>query len=274
MEKTAEKYVVDAGAHGGASVYISRVVYIIATVALANSYILLKTGAAPVWTVAIAAVVWAFMCVKPRFDNKRLLKKRLGTCRNGTELILIFLASCVGSAAFFALTVCGAMPFAPGGMAFVAAAPDIITIVITEAVVFWCGIIRIYMSSAQIGVKWRVIGIVCGMIPVAHLIALGKIMSLASREIVFESEKLMLDEARAGDAVCATKYPILMVHGVFFRDFRYVNYWGRIPAELEKNGARIFYGDHQSAAAVADSGQEIADRIQQVLAETGLRKLI
>ena len=165
------------------------------------------------------------------------------------------------------------MPFAPGGMTLKAAAPDIITVFIVEAIAFWCGIIRIYVSSAQIGLKWRVIGIVCGMIPVAHFIALGKIMSLARREIVFENKKLALDSARASDAVCRTKYPILMVHGVFFRDFRYLNYWGRIPAELERNGAKIFYGEHQSAAAVADSGQEIADRIQQVLDKTGAEKV-
>ena len=46
-----------------------------------------------------------------------------------------------------------------------------------------------------------------------------------------------------------------------------------LKAELEKNGARIFYGNHQSAAAVADSGREIADRIQEVLAETGAEKV-
>ena len=28
-----------------------------------------------------------------------------------------------------------------------------------------------------------------------------------------------------------------MVHGVFFRDFRYFNYWGRIPKELKRHGA-------------------------------------
>lgn len=273
MEKTADKYAAMISSPSGASVYITRVIYTIATILLANSYILVKTGAAPAWALITLAAVFALMCVKPRFDQKRLLKKRLRTCRAGTELILIFLMSCVGSAAFFALTVCGAMPFAPGGMTLKAAAPDIITIVIAEAIVFWCGIIRIYASSAQIGLKWRVIGIVCGMIPVAHLIALGKIMSIARREIVFENTKLAIDEARAADAVCRTKYPILMVHGVFFRDFRYVNYWGRIPAELEKNGARIFYGEHQSASAVADSGQEIADRIQQVLAKTGAEKV-
>ncbi len=42
---------------------------------------------------------------------------------------------------------------------------------------------------------------------------------------------------------------------------------------LEANGATIFYGNHQSAASVADSGREIADRIQQILKETGCGKV-
>ena len=273
MEKTAEKYRAQFGAPRGAGAYITRLVYALVTVALGNSYILVKTGAAPAWAIAIIAAVFLFMCVKPYFGAKKFLKKRLRTCRSGTELIIIFLMSCIGSAVFIALTISGAMPFAPGGMTLKAASPDLITLAAAEAVVFWCGIIRIYVSSAQIGIKWRVIGIICGMIPIAHLIALGKILSTACRETDFENEKLMIDAARAGDKVCATKYPILMVHGVFFRDFRYLNYWGRIPAELEKNGARIFYGNHQSAAAVADSGREIADRIQEVLAETGAEKV-
>ena len=60
---------------------------------------------------------------------------------------------------------------------------------------------------------------------------------------------------------CETKYPILLVHGVFFRDSTRINYWGRIPKELEKNGAKIYYGNHQSADSVKKSGEEIAERI-------------
>ena len=46
------------------------------------------------------------------------------------------------------------------------------------------------------------------------------------------TQKWELDEVRAESEVCKTKYPLLMVHGVFFRDFRCLNYWGRIPREL------------------------------------------
>jgi len=142
-----------------------------------------------------------------------------------------------------------------------------------EALVFWDGIIRVYSSSVQLGIRIRVIGIICGMIPVAHLIALGVIIRTVTREVAFENQKLLLNESRREKQICATKYPVLLIHGVFFRDFRYFNYWGRIPGELESNGARIFYGNHQSAASVSDSGREIGNRILQIVKETGCEKV-
>jgi triacylglycerol lipase len=64
-----------------------------------------------------------------------------------------------------------------------------------------------------------------------------------------------------------------MVHGVFFRDSRYFNYWGRIPKELEQNGAAIYYGNHQSAASIEKSGEELAQRIRELVAELGCEKV-
>lgn len=78
---------------------------------------------------------------------------------------------------------------------------------------------------------------------------------------------------RKEQRICSTKYPILMVHGVFFRDFEHLNYWGRIPAELEANGAVICYGNHNSAAAVRDSAKELAERIHQIVIKTGCEKV-
>lgn len=78
---------------------------------------------------------------------------------------------------------------------------------------------------------------------------------------------------RCGERVCATKYPILLVHGVFFRDFKYLNYWGRIPKELEKNGARIYYGNHNSASSVAESAKQLKARILEITKESGCEKV-
>ena len=106
-----------------------------------------------------------------------------------------------------------------------------------------------------------------------NLVVLNHLIHLASEEAVFENQKIRSNQERGLDKVCDTRYPILMVHGVFFRDFRYFNYWGRIPGELKKNGARIYYGNHQSAAAVKDSGEELRRRILEILEETGAGKV-
>ncbi len=138
---------------------------------------------------------------------------------------------------------------------------------------FWNGVITVYAASVQLGIRRRFLGILCGMIPIVNLFALSRILRVVSDEIRFESEKDRLDRQRRDQQICKTRYPLLLVHGVFFRDYRYVNYWGRIPAALERNGARIFYGNHQSAAAVADSAQELTDRIKAIVEETGCEKV-
>ena len=117
------------------------------------------------------------------------------------------------------------------------------------------------------------IGILCGLIPVAHLFVLKTIISTCRAEVEFENEKEQLNAQRRDRQICKTKYPLLLVHGVFFRDYKAVNYWGRIPKELERNGATVFYGNHQSALSVADSGSELAQRIKQIVSETGCEKV-
>ena len=140
-------------------------------------------------------------------------------------------------------------------------------------VVFWVGILCVYLTSAQLGLRLRLIGLICGLIPIANLIILFFILKTTTAECLFEIGKEQRNRQRRDQRICATKYPILMVHGVFFRDFKYVNYWGRIPKELEANGATIFYGNQPSAASVADSAAVLKERILQILAETGAEKV-
>jgi len=149
----------------------------------------------------------------------------------------------------------------------------ILLIIAVEIIAFWIGICLVYFNSAQIGIKLRAVGIIVGMIPILNIIVLFKIIGVTGREYKVEKEKYKLNEARANNKICKTKYPLLMVHGVFFRDSEHFNYWGRIPKELEKNGATIFYGNHQSAASVSDSAEEIAIRIKEILKETGAKKV-
>lgn len=142
-----------------------------------------------------------------------------------------------------------------------------------EAIVFWNGMACLYIYSVQLGIRWRVIGALCGMIPVLQLVVLYRIMQVVSTEVEVESARIRLNNARRGERVCATKYPILLVHGVFFRDSKHLNYWGRIPDDLTLNGATVYYGHQHSAASVPECGQELADRIRAIINETGCEKV-
>lgn len=150
---------------------------------------------------------------------------------------------------------------------------SLVTVILAELILFWNGIIRVYCTSVQLGIKWRIIGIVCGWIPIAHIYVLVKIMNITAEEAEFELQKLELNSARQENDICKTRYPLLMVHGVFFRDTRFFNYWGRIPGELIKNGAVIYYGQQQSAASVKSSGEELAERIKSIIKDTGCEKV-
>ena len=204
----------------------------------------------------------------PTIGNRKLPKLRLRICADGCELLIYFLISVSCSVIWLAVKL-PTMFFEQRGMWFA----DLLCVILAEAAVFWNGILRVYLTSAQIGVKWRTIGIICGWIPIANLIVLIRIIRLASEECRFESKKIWSAMERAPEKLCGTRYPILMVHGVFFRDYKYFNYWGRIPKELEAHGAKIFYGNHQSAASVADSGAELTERIREITAQTGCGKV-
>ncbi len=148
-----------------------------------------------------------------------------------------------------------------------------VLVVLGCAALFWAGIILVYLFCGQLGIRWRVLGILFSWIPPVNLILLCIIITTADREYRTERQKYRLDVSRAALRVCATKYPILLVHGVFFRDSRLFNYWGRIPAELERHGARVFYGNHNSASSIEDSAAQLGARIAGICAETGCGKV-
>lgn len=99
------------------------------------------------------------------------------------------------------------------------------------------GIVRIAASARQVKILWYVILLFTWYIPLVNCIVFRKFYKAARSEYYFEQAKLDLDAARKENEICKTKYPILMVHGIFFRDWQVINYWGRVPNELIRNGA-------------------------------------
>ena len=72
---------------------------------------------------------------------------------------------------------------------------------------------------------------------------------------------------------CSTKYPILMVHGIGFRDRKLLNYWGRIPAALEKRGAIILYGHQDSWGRIEYNAEILSENLNKYLADTDYEKV-
>lgn len=225
----------------------------------------------------LAFILLALYLVRP-LGKSMLPTRRIRTLAGGGELLGLFLVTAtvnLGSALWFLQLLSpwtGADSYAKG-VGWLVWGSHILLIVLVEAAVFWAGMIRVYCTSVQLGLKHRVLAALCGWIPFVNIWYLLKVIRIVSDEVEFETEKWELDEARAESEICKTRYPILLVHGVFFRDYRYINYWGRIPKELQRNGATVYYGQQQSAAAVEDSGKELAARIRQIVEDTGCGKV-
>lgn len=193
---------------------------------------------------------------------------RIRFCRHGAVLLHVWLFSLPAAAAYHIALAVHTLPDHYPTLLW-----SILYCVIAEAIVFWIGILCVYCTSFQLGLKTRVLGIVCGLIPIANLLALIVILRTVRDEIDEEYRKEQRNLARKSEQVCKTRYPLLLVHGVFFRDYKQFNYWGRIPKELQANGASVFYGEHESAMPVADSAEVLAKRIKEIVRETGCEKV-
>ncbi|MBE7065115.1 MAG: triacylglycerol lipase [Ruminococcaceae bacterium] len=231
----------------------------------ANSFTLLAENLQWLWLVIplflVVNLFAGFFITKTRF-------KRIRACSHGNVLLASFLLVIPISVAYHIV------------LAFYTIPDDYTTFLWSillctgvETIIFWNGIICLYMTSFQIGMKYRIIGIICGLIPGLNVIALSVILFKTFNEVFVELDKEKLNKSRKEQKVCQTKYPVLMVHGVMFRDFKYLNYWGRIPSELETNGAKIFYGNHHSASSVHASAEELTERIKTIVNETGCEKV-
>lgn len=245
--------------------WYTRLGMILLYASVANSFFALR--AFPLLILPALAVATALNWL-PGFTVKSVRRFRLRVCLHGAECLAVFTGAAVLSILWHGFL---ALWMLPGNwLNWLLSAVVAFGVLM---VLFWNGILCVYLTSVQLGIRHRVVGILCGLIPIAQLIALGNIMAVTFREVRVETQKDRLNEERAQQRVCGTRYPILLVHGVFFRDFKHLNYWGRIPKELEKNGAEIYYGEHQSARQVSDSAQELAERIRKIVRETGAEKV-
>ena len=231
-----------------------------------NTYILDKTYGIKI-PLILTILLITMICLFPSVLNKKLYSNRLSIVRDGYRLLIMFLANILMDLHLYLMII---IKYNIDTKALLINGAFLLLIL---NLIFWAGIIRVYMFSKQLGIRYRLIGIILSLTPIAHLIMLIIIIKVCMDEVKFENSKIELNKNREKKQICKTKYPILLVHGIFFRDFEKVNYWGRIPEELVKNGATVYYGNHSSSLAVKDSALELANRIKEIVKETNCEKV-
>lgn len=135
------------------------------------------------------------------------------------------------------------------------------------------GSIRILATCRSLGVWKRILFFCFLWIPVIHLFPLRYLSKRAKIEYDAENCRFENRKQRDGSLVCATRYPIILLHGIGFRDFKYFNYWGRIPKELVRNGAIVYYGHQEAWGTIENNGEIIKSKIKEILEENHCDKV-
>ena len=116
---------------------------------------------------------------------------RIKVCNFGRIMLKIFCWTTVILSIYLILGFTGCYEKWFGGSAGIVKAPVYWLIragigILVESIIFWIGIIMVYATSEQLGIRWRVLGIVCGWIPVAHLVMLHIIIKTVGEEVRME----------------------------------------------------------------------------------------
>jgi triacylglycerol lipase len=133
-------------------------------------------------------------------------------------------------------------------------------------ILLWNGMIRAITTSTQLSLFARVSLFLVWWVPIANIFLIWHCCRVIHMEYLFDMAKKELDGNRKENEICRTKYPILLVHGIFWRDWQLFNYWGRIPKELIRNGATVYYGNQQSAAPMEVVSGELKKQILSIVA--------
>lgn len=126
------------------------------------------------------------------------------------------------------------------------------------------GAMIIFCVSRHLRIVRRVLLWFVLFIPIVRTPFLYYLRSKAKEEYDHETEAIDVAAQRVESQICKTKYPVLMLHGVGFRDLKYVNYWGRIPRILRKNGASVYYGNQEAFATIENNSKDIQERIREI----------
>ena len=258
-------------------VYVRRLVQILLLFWFINIVLFCELASFGLWAEICFWLLLSFffVCYNVRPERDKELPKKLNGLICGYQIML---ATCICFVAEAVLTVflcigrLGSVGILGQASLFMLILNGVLSFVFMTAL-YVNGLVRTFVSSGQLTLPLRICLICLWWIPVANIVPIILTCSAVGAEIRFLRSKHFLNSERKELEICKTKYPLLLLHGIFFRDWKAFNYWGRIPDELTGNGAVIHYGNHSSSLSVEGSAEEVKQRILEIVAETQCGKV-
>lgn len=71
----------------------------------------------------------------------------------------------------------------------------------------------------------------------------------------------------------ALRYPILLAHGMGWRDDRFIGYWGRIPRILTEQGERVYLSRQDSNGSIEGNAGQMKKSLSAALEDSGTEKV-
>lgn len=214
------------------------------------------------------SVLFLLVLVVPCLPGKGV-PLRLRVLRGGRELLLMGVGGMVLEGVFLAGGLAGSV-WDVGWEVWVL---EGIVFCALEGIMLFMGCVQIVLCSRRMGAVFRVVLLLLWWVPVVHVVLFLRAVGLVRREYYDALAYLQSEKDSVMREDCRTRYPIVLVHGIFFRDWQYFNYWGRIPSALTRCGAQVFYANQQSSLPISRAAEEIKAYIQSVLKKTGAEKV-
>lgn len=218
--------------------------------------------------ILFAIYIWIRVSVLP-FSKKQIDDFRIQVLLGGRRLILYSLYTGIVQIPFYILINRYQKSPIPSYI-FIT---DIILTVIFIASLYMNGILRILITSRQLSVIKKVLIFLYMWIPIVNLFFIVYLSSITKAEFKREFYRIVNRNERVDSSICSTRYPLFMLHGIGFKDLRFINYWGRIPGELKRHGAAIYYGNHEAMASIEENGEFLKQRILEIIETTGCEKV-
>ena len=250
--------------------HISLLIYIFIQYAIEKNISKIWQGVIIFECIIFITYMWAKVNLLPH-SKKQIVKHRLRILLGGRRIVFYGLYTLVIQSVICSYVYINVIQKIEISNKILIA--DIIITILFTLTLIVNGMVRILCTSRRLNIIKRIIVSWMVFIPIVNIFVMIYACNLARDEYEHECYKIDIEKTRVDSEICKTKYPFVLIHGVGFRDFKYINYWGRIPKELIRQGATVYYGNQEAFGTVEYNAQDIKEKILDIVKETGCEKV-